>query len=177
MRSLIAVLAGLLALGSTTSLAAQQELRIAYIDSQAILQEAPGAAEAQQQFDQQMQQFGEEIEVMGQELDSLITAYQQQQGTLSTEVRETRETEIRQREIQYQQRLDEMEQEAAQRREELVQPILSRMSTAIEQIRSEGSYSVIFDVAGQSIIAADPSLDLTMEVIQRLQEMAGADEM
>ncbi len=172
MRSLMVALLGLFAFGPA-AVEAQQELRIAYIDSQAILQEAPGASEAQQQFDQQMESFGQEIEAMGQELDSLITAYQQQQGTLTDEARETRETEIRQREIQYQQRLDEMEQEAAQRREELVQPILSRMSAAIEEIRSEGEYSVIFDVAGQSIIAADPSLDLTMEVIQRLQQMAG----
>jgi hypothetical protein len=29
------------------------------------------------------------------------------------------------------------------------------------------------DAAGQSIIAADPALDLTQEVLRRLQQMAG----
>jgi hypothetical protein len=56
----------------------------------------------------------------------------------------------------------------------LIEPILTQMMEVIEQLRVEGSYSVIMDAAGQSIIAADPALDLTQEVLRRLQQTAGA---
>ena len=39
----------------------------------------------------------------------------------------------------------------------------------IEAIREEGAYSLILDAASGSIVSADPALDLTQEVIARLQ--------
>ena len=47
---------------------AQVAVRVAYIDSQAILMEAPGAGEAQAEFDRQMQSFTREIETLEQDL-------------------------------------------------------------------------------------------------------------
>jgi outer membrane protein len=168
MRSHALVLAGVLLLASALALEAQAP-RIAYIDSQAILQEAPGAQEAQQAFEREMAGFQQEMERMGEELQRLITTYQQQQRTLSDEARQAREGEIRRKEMEYQQRAEELEMEADSRRRALVEPILDRMSDAIEAIREEGSYAMIFDVASRSIIAADPALDLTSQVIERLR--------
>jgi len=175
MRSMLFVLSAALLLGATAPVQGQSP-RIGYIDSQAILEEAPGAREAQQEFERDMQRYQEEIERMGQELEQLVEQYQQQQRTLSPEARERREGEIRQRERTYQQRVEEMEMEAAQRRQELVEPILDRMSGAIEEIRAEGQYTMIFDVASRAIIAADPDLDLTSQVIRRLRETAGMED-
>lgn len=176
MRSISFALAAILLLVATVVPAEAQTPRIGYIDSQAILEEAPGAREAQEEFEQDMQRYQEEIQRMGQELEQLIEQYQQQQRTLSPEARERREGEIRQREATYQQRVEEMEMEAAERRQQLVEPILDRMSDAIEEIRSEGEYTMIFDVASRAIIAADPELDLTNQVIRRLRETAGLED-
>ena len=66
---------------------------------------------------------------------------------------------------------------AGQRQQELVQPVMDRINEVIEEIREEGSYAIIFDVAGGGVVAADSALDLTQEVIRRLQasgETAGA---
>ncbi|TVP77064.1 MAG: OmpH family outer membrane protein [Gemmatimonadales bacterium] len=175
MKVLAFAFAGLLLLAGTSP-ADAQDLRIGYIDSQVILQAAPGAQEAQEAFDRQMEQYREEIQRRGNELDDLVEQYQQQRSTLSPEAREARENEIRTREIQYQQRLEEMEQEAAQRQQELVEPILERMAEAIDDIRAEGNYTMIFDTASRAIIAADPALDLTDRVLQRLQAMADAED-
>lgn len=162
------VLAGLVLLGSALALEAQNT-RIAYIDSQAILDEAPGAQEARQAFQEEMDGFQSEIQQMEEELEGLIEQYQRQESTLSPEAREARQEEIRRKEAEYQQRVQELEATAAERQRELVEPILDRMADTIEEIREEGDYALIFDVAGRSIIAADPALDLTSQVIQRLQ--------
>jgi outer membrane protein len=166
------ILAGAILLLPLTGLDAQQGIRVAFIDSQAIVNEAPGAREAQEEFRQEMERFQREMERMEGDLTQLVTRYQQQRQTLTPEAREAREGEIRSRELEFQQRVDQMEQEAIQRREQLVGPILARMSEAIEDIRIEGAYTMIFDVASQAIVAADPALDLTDEVIRRLRQVA-----
>jgi len=171
------VLTAFVVFGAVTALEAQDAgLRVAFIDSQAILVGAPGAQEAQAEFDRQMENFSREIEQMEAELEELINQYQAQQSTLVQSVREARESEIRQRDQRYQQRLDEMEYEAAMSRQRLIEPILAQMSEAIEQIRAEGNYAIIFDVQGQSIVAADPALDLTDQVLGRLQQTAGTGQ-
>lgn len=146
-----------------------QNVRIGFIDSEVILQSAPGAAEAQATFDADMERYRAEIQDLGEELDELIASYERQQAALNPEARQARQEEIQQKELEFQQRVEELEIEAAERQQELVEPILQQMTTAIEAIRSEGDYAMIFDAAQRSIIAADPSLDLTNEVIRRLQ--------
>jgi len=171
MRVLSFALTGILLLGSV-SMAEAQTPRIGYIDSQAILAEAPGSREAQQAFDQEMDRYRGEMQRLGEELDRLVTAYQQQERNLTPEAREARQQEIRRKEMEYQNRIEEIDEEASRKRQELVEPILERMSQVIETVRSEGSYALIFDTASRSIIAADPALDLTDEVLRRLQQMA-----
>jgi Skp family chaperone for outer membrane proteins len=72
------------------------------------------------------------------------------------------------KQAEYNQRLAEIDQQAQVRQAELIQPVMDRITTVIEAMREEGSYSLIFDVAAQGIISADSALDLTQEVIRRL---------
>jgi outer membrane protein len=109
------------------------------------------------------------IDSQGEDLQRLIEQYEQQQAMLSEEAKANREEEIRLKQSQYQQRISELEQQASVRQAELVEPVMERITAVIEEIRAEGAYSMIFDVAAQGIISADPALDLTTEVVRRLQ--------
>jgi outer membrane protein len=173
---MVGITAGLMVLASSSDLEAQATaFKFGYIDSQAILQEAPGAPEAQAEFERQMEAFTTEIEQMGTRLDSLVAAYQQQQSTLLPNVRQGREAEITQLQQRYQQRVDQMGQDAETSRQALIEPILTQMAETIEAVREEGGYHVIMDVASQAIVAADTSQDLTEEVLRRMREAAGAE--
>jgi outer membrane protein len=166
--------AALLALVAAVPASAQgvAGAKIAYINSQIILEQAPGAQQAAEQFDRDMARYRSEVEGLGQQLEQLIQQYQQQQLTLSPEAKANREEEIRLKQGQYNQRLQELDQQAGLRQQELVQPIMDNITEVIEALRQEGNYALIFDVAAQSIVAADESLDLTQEVVRRLQEAA-----
>ena len=133
-----------------------QTLKIAFINSQEILLSAPGAEAAQQAFDAEMAGYQSEIQQLETELQNLETSLQQQQLTLSPEARASREQQLQAKFQQYQARTTQLQEVANQRRDALT-------------IREEGAYSVIFDVAAGSIISADEELDLTAEVIARLQ--------
>ena len=176
MRVMKAVLPVLLILVLASAAQAQTPatVKIGYIDSQAILTQDPGARMAQQQFEASMATYQAEVQQLGEELQVLIDQYEQQQAMLSPEARANREEEIGLKQNQYQTRVGELEQQAALRQQELVEPVMRRITDIIELIREEGSYSMIFDVAAQGIIAADPALDLTQEVVTRLQAAATA---
>lgn len=151
---------------------AQSVVKLGYIDSQAILNQDPRARQAQQQFESDMTRYRAEVDQLGQELQDLIGRYEQQEAMLSEEAKANRQEEIRMKQSQYQQRIADLEQQAGVRQAELVEPVMERINAVIEDIREDGAYAIIFDVAAQGIIAADPVLDLTAEVVRRLQ--AGA---
>jgi len=161
----VLALAFLLAVGAVEA----QTLKIGYINSQEILSEAPGAAEAQRAFETDLQEYEAEAQQLQEEITNMQQQLEQQRLTLSPEARQNREQAIAQRAQEAQMRMQELDRLAAQRRQELVQPVMDDISEVIEIIREEGAYSFVFDVAAGAIVAADPSFDLTDEVIRRLQ--------
>ncbi len=151
-----------------------QTLKIGYINSQQILASSSEAAAAQQQFDREMQGFQTEVQQLEAEITGMQQRLQQQQLTLSPEAKASREQQIEVKVQQYQARTTQLQQMADQRRDELIQPVMDRITVIIETVREEGQYSLILDVAAGSIISADTTLDLTPEIIRRLGTPAAA---
>ena len=154
--------------------AAAQGLKLGYINSQDILAAAPGAQEAKDQFDADMVTYRTEVEQLAADLEKLVQQYEQQQTLLSPAARQTRETDIRSKQQVYQERVSAIDERAGLRQQELVQPVMDRVNAAIEEIRAEGSYALIVDVSSGAVVAADPLLDLTQEVLARLNAEAVA---
>jgi Skp family chaperone for outer membrane proteins len=55
-----------------------------------------------------------------------------------------------------------------------MQPIIERVNQAIDETRRDGGYSLIFDLNDGALVAGDPSLNITDEVIQKLQSAGAA---
>lgn len=145
-------------------------LKIGYINSSVIVAESADALAAQEQFQREMVPLESELQSLEAEIGELMNRYQAQQVTLSPDVRRNRQQEIVQKQERYQMRMAEIESEAASRQQELVAPIMERINDIIQDIRRDGSYTFIFDVAAGGLIAADEALDLTEDVIQRLAQ-------
>ncbi len=176
MRVMKYVLPGLLVLLCAQVGSAQVVPKLGYIDSQEIISESTEARAAQAQFDREMAQYQAEVQAMGTELQTMLTAYQQQAGTMSAEARTARESEITTKQQDYERRAQELETAAVQRRQALVEPVMERINRVIEAVRAEGAYAMIFDVAAGAILAADPALDLTPEVLRRLSAQEAGSE-
>lgn len=173
MRQLATVLLPAIALaGLGLPLSAQDTPRIGYIDSRQIIQQAPGAQEAQRSFEQDMAKYQAELEGMESELKKQLDDYEKQQVTLSPDAKRQRQEQIRTQQLAYQQRAQELEQQAAERQAELVEPIMERIHRVLGEIREAEGYAVIFDIAGGAVVAADPALDLTEQVLTRLRAVA-----
>ena len=69
------------------------------------------------------------------------------------------------------QRANELRDKAAQREQELLAPIHGRVNAAIESVRAEGGFAIIFDVSANEglIVAVDKALELSQKVIDKVK--------
>jgi len=104
-----------------------------------------------------------------------MAAFDQQQLVLSPQAREEKVTEIRELNDRVQGRMQEMQNQMLERQRELVAPLEQRLQAVIDGIRAERNLAVVFDVANpnSTIISANPALDLTPIVVERLQAAGG----
>jgi outer membrane protein len=154
--------------------ATAQGQKIGYIRSSAILDQAPGRAEAEAQFDKETSGYRDQIKRMSDSLDAMVAAFQKAQASMTATARDARQKELQTKNAEYQRRSADLQQKAQQRQGELVQPILDRVKGAIEDVRVEGGYSFILNAdEGSAIVAMDKNLDLTDRVLAKLRAGAG----
>ena len=158
------------------ALSAQQpaqppQLKVAYLDSRAILAATPGRAEAESTFAREMQGMQREIQTLQAQMDSATQDFDRTSAAMTPQARAARQQQLRDLDQRTRQRAAELNQQAQQREQELTAPIMQRVTAVIEGIRAEFNYSFVFDVAAANnpIVSADRTLDITQLVIQRVQ--------
>lgn len=174
MKNMIRTTLAMAALLVAAPLAAQQPTaRIVFINSQQIMQEAPTLQAARERIQGEIQaleeQARQELNPLNEQVQQMLTTYQQQRQMLTPEKRREQEAAIQAKQQELQQRAAQWDQRAQERQQQLLEPVLERVNTTIERLREEKGYAFILDVAAGGVIAADPSLDVTGEVLQRLQ--------
>src|SRR5688500_293149 len=171
MRDLLRAAPLALALLIVLSLPARaQGVKVAYVQTSVLLDQAPGRQEAEAQFDKETGTFRDQIKRMSDSLNAMVADFEKTQASLSATARDTRGKAIQAKEQEYQRRTRELEQKAQQRQGELVQPILDRVKAAIEDLRIEGGYSFVFNAdQGSAIVAMDKNLDITDRVLAKMR--------
>ncbi|HUC41080.1 MAG TPA: OmpH family outer membrane protein, partial [Gemmatimonadales bacterium] len=91
---------------------------------------------------------------------------------LSPAARSQKQKDLQAMQQRMEQRTDELQNRARQREQELLSPIQARVQSVIQGLRAELNYAMILDAdaAGGLIAAADPSLNITARVLQRLTQ-------
>jgi len=150
--------------------------KIGYINSAMLLQEAPGRAEAEAQFDREVVVYRQQLQRMNDSLSAMVASFDRDSPRLDSAVRNTRAQGIRTKELEYQTRARGLDSTMQARQAQLVKPIMERVQGVIEAIRTEDGYAMILDVGAQAsvVVAADKRLDLTERVLARLKSQGPA---
>jgi outer membrane protein len=163
----VAVLA--LTLGAAGAVAAQQ---VVYLDSDRLGQQAPSLVDARERMQREMVRIESQAELelapMQEEFQRMAQDFQQQQSVMTQERRQQQQQALVQKQQEMQRKSAEFEQQVQAKQNEILRPALERVNGVIEQLRQERGYALILDVAAGGVIAADPSLDITDEVLRRL---------
>ena len=161
-----------LTFGQGGAQSASAPLKIAFITSREILQKTPGYAVAESTYMREVEGYRTEVQKLQTQLDSAVQAFDQQSIALSPAARSQKQKDLQAMQQRMEQRTDELQNRARQREQELLQPIQARVQGVIQGLRAELNYSMILDAdaAGGLIAAADPSLNITARVLQRLTQ-------
>jgi outer membrane protein len=148
-------------------------LKIAYLNSNQVLEGAPGRAEALAQFEKETLPLRTQMQRMSDSLQAIITEYQKAAAQLTPAQRSAKEASIGAKQQDYQQRAQEMQQSAQARQEVLMAPVMEQVNKVIQDVRAEDGYAFIFDSGAQVpfIVSADKNLDITSRIIDRLKSL------
>ena len=169
----VGVWVGLAVVVGAGSLAAQQggNAKVAFVNTQAILKQTPGYVKAESTFTKELANYRIEVQKLQATLDSAAADFDQQSVMLSPTQRAAKRKDLQTQQQKLEQRTQELQQQAATRERELLDPIQTKVNSVIEGVRAAGNYAMIFDVSAPNngIVTADKALDLTQKVIQQLK--------
>jgi outer membrane protein len=161
------VFAGMMAAVAAVPAQAQQ-LKIGYVNSQRILAETPAFADVRATLEREFTPLRAEIDSLEARLGRADEEFRAQAGTLTEAARTQRQQALQQQLAQYQQRGQAIQAQLQQREQQLVAPVMERIRGIMEEVRRAGNYSFIMDPPEGVVVAVDPALDVTNDVIRRL---------
>ncbi len=170
-RRSILLLAFMLLLGMT-SVNAQQNQRIAYVDSDYILENIPEYGDAQEEINQLSKQWEKEITALFQEAQELDREYQSESVLLSEDQKRKKKDAItakRQEAEALRMQYYGPEGELYTKRAELIQPIQEKVYNAINQIAMTKNYAFVFDKAsGTTMLYCNEKNDISDDVLDEI---------
>jgi outer membrane protein len=152
------------AAASICTLAAAQELRIGFVNTDRIFREAAPAKAAQAKLEADFKKRDTELQDMANRLRAQSERLEKDAPTLSEAERTRRQRELTELDREFQRRRREFQEDLNQRRNEELAQILERANRVIKQIAESEKYDVIL----QEAVYASPRIDITDKVLRAL---------
>lgn len=155
-----------------TALNAQQAQRIAYVDSNYILENIPEYGDAQEEINSLSKGWENEIKAIKQTVEEMYREYQSESVLLSEAQKRKKEEEIVAKEQEarnLQMQYFGPDGELFTKRTELIQPIQEKIYNAINQIAMTKNYAFVFDKAtGTTILYCNDKNDISDDVLDEI---------
>ena len=151
MKKLLIICLGLVLSG--TSMNAQTALtKLGHINSQEILQAMPARVVAEKQMTDLRTKLETRLQDMSKEYESKVVQFQSQDPSTPAATVEAMKSEIIELETRIQTYQVSAEQELLKKQEELLQPMLEEVQSAIDAVGSENGFAYIFDVSTGAVL-------------------------
>jgi outer membrane protein len=149
------------------------QVKIGYINSEAIMKQLPEAQDAQRKLDNLVQEWQAELRKLESEWKQKYDAYDRDKLIMSDQTRAEKEKELvdlENRIMQYREQKFGQNGELFQKQEEFMKPIQNKIFNALEKIAKDEGYDFVFDKSGEILLLyANEKYDLTNKVLQALK--------
>lgn len=149
------------------------QLKIGYVDSEAIMQKLPDAQDAQQRIDTQISEWQKELDEMQKEWKEKYDDYERRKLIMGKQKKADVEKEL----ITLEDQIEDFRQnkfgvngELYKKQEEFMKPIQNQVFAAIEEVAQDQELDFVFDRSGDLIfLYAKEEYDITPDVLSKLQ--------
>lgn len=145
---------------------AQQPMAV--VDVQEVMANSARGQEIQQQLKTEFQGPINQMRIQEEALTSLGTQISNQAATLSEEALEALRRKYQDQQLQLQRLSQDTERSVLKRKTELFDDLEIKILEATEAVRKENGIGIVLSMQYSGLLASDPALDLTDEVLTRL---------
>ena len=138
------------------------------VNTQSIMQALPDVAKANGELEALQKQKENDLKAMQDEFQRKADEYQKASSTMAATVKQQKETELQNLQQKIQQAYQDGQQELQKKSNELMQPIVAKVRTAIETVGKAGNYTYIFE-DGAAVYAGSNVVDVTKEVQAKIK--------
>lgn len=149
------------------------QLKIGYIDSNAIMDQLPDVQDARQRLDALIQEWQAELNRLESEWKAKYDDYEKRKLIMSEQTRAETESELVKLENQiaeYREKKFGTNGELFQKQDELMKPVQNKIFNAIKEVAQENDLDFVFDKSGDiMILYAKEKYDITAKVLAKLK--------
>ena len=138
------------------------------VNFQTIMQALPDVAKANGELEALQKQKDNELKAMQEEFQRKADEYQKGASTMNATAKQQKETELQGLQQKIQQAYQDGQQELQKKNNELMQPIVTKVRTAIDAVGKAGNYTYIFD-EGAAFYTGSNVVDVTKEVQSKIK--------
>lgn len=149
------------------------QLKIGYIDSDAIMDNLPDVQDARQKLDASIQEWQTELNKLEVDWKAKYDDYEKRKLIMTDQTRAETEAALVQLETQiaqYREKKFGTNGELFQKQDELMKPVQNKIFVALKEIAEKEDYDYVFDRSGDiMILFAKEKYDLTAQVLEKLK--------
>lgn len=153
---------------------AQQQLKIGFVNPQAILNKMPEMKAVQQRLQNFVEKKQNEFSTKQSEFQQQVSEYQQKQSVISDSAKRKEEERLGKLNAELQQYQSQIQQEIQQKQQELVNPLLNQIDQAVGTVAERMDLSYVINTTtsqGDSIVLyASPEAQEKYNITQQVME-------
>jgi outer membrane protein len=149
------------------------QIKIGYVDSDAIMDKLPDAQDARQKLDVLVQEWQGELNKIENAWKTKYDDYEKRKLIMTDQSRAELEAELVKLEKQisdYREKKFGTNGEMFQKQDELMKPVQNKVFSAIKEVAQEEDYDYVFDRSGDILLLyAKDKYDITVKVLNKLK--------
>lgn len=144
--------------------------KFGHLDTQSIMQSLPEISKVNGEVEAKAKEYENDLKSMQEELQRKAEEYDKNKSTMNATKQQETEQSLQDMYNRIQQVYQENQQKLQNLQQELMQPIIQKVRTAIENVGKAGGYTYIFET-GVPLYIGDASKDLTSEVKAEINKL------
>ncbi|KAB2925997.1 MAG: OmpH family outer membrane protein [Bacteroidetes bacterium] len=159
---------------AAASSAAPAQTKIAYINSQSVMEQLPEAQDAQKQLDALAQEWQNELTRMASDIQRKVEEYDKRKLIMTDKRRAEVEKELQDLDkklVEYRTQKFGTAGEMFTKQNELMKPIQEKIFKAVKDVADAEEYDYVVDRSSSTLLLfANPKHDLTQKVLEKVQQ-------
>jgi outer membrane protein len=144
--------------------------RVAYVDSAKLLNGYNGMIEARKEYDKKRSTWQSNIDTLTRDVEDAIKKYSKDQALGTDKEKQLAKDLIQTKQKQLMDYQNAIKQNASQEQDRLNQSVLTTVNTFLLRYGKKHGYKMVLIAANGNIAYADPSMEITDQVVEELNK-------